>query len=352
MFVSNNRSKDVGYKNYNSDENEKKSGKSSVNYDLLDIWRVNPSYRDIDLKAFTIKGSVSVILFLAVSISLYFLTANIYLTVSLLFPLFFIYFFDQGKRFLNKVFNLFNEAFYVNPFGDLGFFVIKDEPSTLLLINKKVSSTVALRVFKVEVLPENLQPTLNQFLKSLNDSQLSFSYQVSHKPIIDLRTQKVEGLKENKSLAKDDVPSTISIFFSVYCHKKGILKRGRVNHLLNEVEDYSNELKSEFTANFHHTKIRLLQTRELIEAARVTTYNIPTDFGSSELKEVPRNSYSFNLFLKFMFSLLLVIIISIILFSINIPLLIVLPIDGLFQYYLFFVWWRDVLFRPVIVNQC
>ena len=344
MFVSNNRSKDVGYKNYNSDENEKKSGKSSVNYDLLDIWRVNPSYRDIDVKAFTIKGSVSVILFLAVSISLYFLTANIYLTVSLLFPLFFIYFFDQGKRFLNKVFNLFNEAFYVNPFGDLEFFVIKDEPSTLLLINKKVSSTVALRVFKVEVLPENLQPTLNQFLKSLNDSQLSFSYQVSHKPIIDLRTQKVEGLKENKSLAKDDVPSTISIFFSVYCHKKGILKRGRVNHLLNEVEDYSNELKSEFTANFHHTKIRLLQTRELIEAARVTTYNIPTDFGSSELKEVPRNSYSFNLFLKFMFSLLLVIIISIILFSINIPLLIVLTIDGLFQYYLFFVWWRDVLF--------
>jgi hypothetical protein len=338
------RSKDVGYKNDNSDENEKKSGKSSVNYDLLDIWRVNPSYRDIDVKAFTIKGSVSVILFLAVSFSLYFLTANIYFTVSLLFPLFFIYFFDQGKRFLNKVFNLFNEALYVRPFGDLEFFVIKDEPSTLLLVNKKVSSTVALRVFKVEVLPENLQPTLNQFLKSLNDSQLSFSYQVSHKPIIDLRTQKVEGLKEIKSQAKDDVPSTISIFFSVYCHKKGILKRGRVNYLLNEVEDYSNELKSEFTANFHHTKIRLLQTKELLEAVRVITYNIPTDFGSSELKEVPRNSCVFNLFLKSMFSLLLVVIISIILFSINIPLLIVLTIDGLFQYYLFFVWWRDVLF--------
>ncbi len=326
------------------EENNNSDEKSNARSDLLDIWRVNPSYRDIDVKAFTIKGSVSVILFLAVSFSLYFLTRNIYFTVSLLFPLLFVYFFDQGKRFLNKVLNLFNEAFYVRPFGDLEFFAIKEEPSTLLLVNKKVSSTVALRVFKVEVLPENLQPTLNQFLKSLNDSQLSFSYQVSHNPIVDLRTQNVEGLKENKSHAKDDIPSTISIFFSVYCHKKGILKRGMVNYLLNEVEDYSNELKSEFIANFHHTKIRLLQTRELLETVRVTTYNIPTDFGSSELKEVPKKSYSFNFFLKSVFSLFLVITISIILFSINFPLLLVLIIDGLFQYYLFFVWWRDVLF--------
>ncbi|MBA7519448.1 hypothetical protein ES705_11526 [subsurface metagenome] len=336
--------KDVGYKNYNSDENEKKSGKSSDNYDLLDIWRVNPRYRDLDTKTFIIRGSVSIILLLAISMSLYFLTRNIYLTVILLFPILFIYFFDQGKRFLNKVFNLFNKAFYIHPFGDLEFFVIKDEPSTLLLINKKVSSTVALRVFKVEILPENLQPTLNQFLKSLASSQLSFSYQVSHKPIIDLRTQKVEGLKENKSQAKDGIPSTISIFFSVYCHKKGILKGRRLNYLLNNVEDYSNELKSEFTANFHHTKIRLLQTKELLEAVRGTTYNIPTDFGSSELKEVPKNSYIFNIFLKSVFSLFLVILISIILFSINFSSLLVLTIDALFLYYLFFVWWRDVLF--------
>jgi len=199
-MYANNRPKDVGYKNYNSDENEKKSGKSSDNYDLLDIWRVNPRYRDLDTKAFTIKGSVSIILLLAIAMSFYFLTMNIYLTVSLIIPILFVYFFDQGKRFLNKVFNLFNKAFYVNPFRDLAFFVVKDEPSTFLLVNKKVSSTVALRVFKVEVLPENLQPTLNQFLKSLYNSQLSFSYQVSHKPIIDLRTQKVEGLKENEYL--------------------------------------------------------------------------------------------------------------------------------------------------------
>lgn len=343
-MYANNMPKDVGYKNYNSDENEKKSGKSSDNYDLLDIWRVNPRYRDLDTKTFIIRGSVSIILLLAISMSLYFLTRNIYLTVILLFPILFIYFFDQGKRFLNKVFNLFNKAFYIHPFGDLEFFVIKDEPSTLLLINKKVSSTVALRVFKVEILPENLQPTLNQFLKSLANSQLSFSYQVSHKPIIDLRTQKVEGLKENKSQTKDGIPSTISIFFSVYCHKKGILKRGRLNYLLNKVEDYSNELKSEFTANFHHTKIRLLQTKELLEAVRGTTYNIPTDFGSSELKEVPKNSYIFNIFLKSVFSLFLVILISIILFSINFSSLLVLTIDALFLYYLFFVWWRDVLF--------
>jgi len=227
------------------------------------------------------------------------------------------------------------------------FFVIKDEPSTLFLINKKISSTVALRVFKVEVLPENLQPTLNQFLKALNNSQINFSYQVSHNPVIDLRTQNqnnVEGLKEKKTQAKDDGPSTISIFFSVNCHKKGILKRGMLNYLLNEVEENANALKSEFIANYHHTKIRLLQTRELLEAVRVTTYNIPTDFASSELKEVPQNSYNFNILLKSVFSLFLVIIISLILFSINSPLLLTLIIDGLFLYYLFFIWWRDVLF--------
>ena len=342
------KSRDVGYEKDNSDENEKKSGKFSDNNDYLDIWRVNPSYRDINVRASNIKVTVSVILLLTISFSLYFLTKNIYLTVSLLFPLFFFtYFFDQSKRFLNSVFNLFNKALYINPFGDVEFFVIKDEPSTLFLINKKISSTVALRVFKIEVLPETLQPTLNQFLKALNNSQLSFSYQVSHTPVIDLRTQKqnnVEDLKEKKSQTMEDVPSTISIFFSVNCHKKGIVKRGKLNYLLDEVEENANALKSEFIANFHHTKIRLLQTRELLEAVRVTTYNIPTDFGSSELKEVPKNSYNFNLFLKSVFSLFLVIIISIILFSINFPFLLVLIIDGLFLYYLFFIWWRDILF--------
>ncbi len=40
MYVNNIRSKDVGYKSNNSDENEKKSGKFSDNNDYLDIWRV------------------------------------------------------------------------------------------------------------------------------------------------------------------------------------------------------------------------------------------------------------------------------------------------------------------------
>ena len=348
MNVNNIRSKGVSYPKSSSDENEKNSSKINDNKDYLDIWRVNPSYRDINLRMSNIKGIVSVILLLMFSFSLYSLTMNIYLTVGLLFPLFlFTYFFDQSKSFLKSVFNLFNKALYINPFGDVEFFVIKDEASTIFLINKKTSSTVALKVFKVEVLPENLQPTLNQFLKALNNSHISFSYQVSHTPAIDLRTQNqnnVEGLKETKSQLKDDGPSTISILFSVNCHKKGILKSRMLNYLLTEVEENANALKSEFTANFHHTKIRLLQTRELLEAVRVTTCNIPTDFRSSELKEVPKNSYNVIIFLKSMFSLFLVSVISIILFTINFPLLFVLIIDGLLLYYLFFVWWRDVLF--------
>ncbi len=60
MNVNGIRSKDVGYKSYNSDENEKKSGKFSDNNDYLDIWRVNPRYRVIDVKTFIIKGGVSI----------------------------------------------------------------------------------------------------------------------------------------------------------------------------------------------------------------------------------------------------------------------------------------------------
>jgi len=348
MQVSNIRSKDKGKKSDSYDENENKSGKFSDNNDYLDIWRANPSYRDIDVNISYIKGIVSMILLLTISIPMFYFVKSIYITVSLLFPLFiFPYFFDQWKRFLNAGKNLFNKAYYVHPFGNMEFFVIKDEPSTLLLINKKNSSTIAVKVFKVEILPENLQPTINQFLKALNNSHINFSYQVSRNPIFDLRTQKQSNnvrLKENKSQGMDNIPSTISIFFSVNSHKKGILKRGIINYLLNDVEENANALKSEFTANFHHTKILLLQTRELLEAVRVTTCNIPTDFGSSELKEVPKKSCKFNLFLKSVFSLLLVILISTILFSLKIPLFLILTIDGLFLYFLFFVWWRDVLF--------
>ncbi|MFX1257057.1 MAG: hypothetical protein ACFFAN_04310, partial [Promethearchaeota archaeon] len=133
----------------------------------LNIWQVNPSYKDINNNVSIVKAVSLIMLGMFFIISNYLLTLNI--MVSILFGIIIIAVFSAV--FHDNFFNLKNLFSYTfrkfapfDPFENLKFFISKENPSVLFFSNKADSITVATSFFKVEVIPEKIHPTLYQFI--------------------------------------------------------------------------------------------------------------------------------------------------------------------------------------------
>ena len=111
---------------------------------------------------------MSIMLFF--TISTYLLTYNLLIAcifALVIIILFFIafhgefYYLEHRFKFILSNFN------ELKPFENFKFYMIEDDPATVLIINKKDMLTIATRIFKVEILAENVHPTINQFLYAL-----------------------------------------------------------------------------------------------------------------------------------------------------------------------------------------
>ncbi|MCK4381428.1 MAG: hypothetical protein KAW51_09850, partial [Candidatus Lokiarchaeota archaeon] len=158
----------------------------SSNY--LDIWEINPSYKDINSKISLTKSLSLMIILLFLSFSTYLLTYSLNIALGLsIFTLFFfiIAFSDNFFSFRNLWFLFFRSLTPFHPFKNIDFWNIQEDPATVLMTNKKDSLSVATRIFKVEILPVNVYPTLNQFIKALNKAKIQYTYQVVQNPIFE-----------------------------------------------------------------------------------------------------------------------------------------------------------------------
>ena len=280
MVVSNQPSKKFEME---LDENSEES----TNY--LDIWRENPAYKDVSGRISNAKliSLMGIIFFIA--FSTLFLTSNLYISFGLpvfLFILFLVafhndfYFLEQGYTYL------FRHFVEIKPFDNFKFYMLEDDPATLLIINKKDMLTMAMHIYRVEVLAENIKPTINQFLYSLYESKIPYTYQVVQKPMIKLDKSLTNDKKEFSQLGNLETTNNDSyktyIYFSVYFAEKGILSLGKLNNLVDTINVYSRGLKSNFSANFHHTKISLLKKEDNKKIGSETEYN---DYESNEEKD-------------------------------------------------------------------
>jgi len=301
--------------------------------DYLDIWRVNPSYKERNITV--LMGKIFIISVIALSIIYfsYYGTYNVQYTVLAICFISFLLFFDQLGSILIKMFNVLRRGVSINPFEDLQIITIDNESATLLLINRKTSINIALRVFKVDKLPESVQPTLNQLLKALNNSNINFTYQVIQNPIIHRTNQNFE-----------EVPSTISIYFSVTHSIYGILRNSVIQTLLDTVKTNSNILISNLVDNIHHTKVRLLQGAELLNALRIMTFNHSPNLVSFPKKTIRKNYRGTLVIFKHFFTASIIFVLSVHLSSTNLHPLIILVFDGMLSYFFIFVWWRDLLY--------
>ncbi|MFX1480852.1 MAG: hypothetical protein ACFFCI_22430, partial [Promethearchaeota archaeon] len=205
-------------------KSKSKTPTSKLKY--LNIWETNPRYSDVITRISFIRGISLVFLFIIFVVGTYYLSKNLLLSglfgiATLIF--FFIAFHDNFYSLTNYALYHFKDYSAFNPFTELLFFFVKGDDRTMFYTNKKDMITVALRIFKVEVMPENISITLNQFIKSLNRLLIPYSYQVVQAPII------------NNSSRIQQHSFRTSIYFSVYYDIKGILNYTNVERLKNRV---------------------------------------------------------------------------------------------------------------------
>jgi len=110
------------------------------------------------------------------------------------------------------------------------------------------------------------------------------------------------------------------------------------------INKYSKSLKSNFSANFHHTKITLLSGIQLINAIRTLTFNQSVD--ASDVKEgySGTSGYLFRFFTKMIFLLITLGYLWFVLLSLKIHPGIVVISESAVIMLCFFVWWRDILY--------
>ncbi len=145
---------------------------------LLDIWRVNPAYRDIDLKYSQRRTAFVLIISILTFYFSYLISNNLYQAIGI--TVFFIvgFTFEKLLSVYHNVSKAFHEIVQVDPFEDFKICKLVEDPESILIINKKTATNLITRIFQIEVLPENVNPTLNQFIKALGSAELEYSYQV------------------------------------------------------------------------------------------------------------------------------------------------------------------------------
>lgn len=321
---------------------------SSTRLDLLDIWRVNPAYRDINLKRSQIRAAFVIIISTLLFYLSYLSFNNLYLASGI--TVFFIigFAFEHLLGVYRIISEAIQEVVQVDPYENLRIVKLAEDPTSILIINKKTATNLIVRIFQIEVLPENVHPTLNQFLKALSSSQLEYSYQIVQKPMINLMKNDIsdeKGLElDSYQIINSSESFQTSIFFSVFHQINGILGETKKRELLETIDKYSKSLESNFSANFHHTKITLLSGIKLINALRTLTFNQSVDIPDVKEGYLSTSGYLSRFSFKMLFLLITLGYLWFTLLSLKIHPIIVVMSESIVILLCFFVWWRDILY--------
>lgn len=345
-MVQSYRPKEFSKKNNKKKTFEKSEGTSQGSKDYLDLWSVNPSFKDFNIRRTIAKILSFLILTFMFIISVYMSTENLITSVIIgfIFIVLFICVFHEGIFYLNLQFsNKFQKMCVIDPFTPYIFWFNNNEKETLFVHNKSDLISFAMQIYSIEMIPENVNPYIGGFIRSLSikDIRLSYSYQVIQKPII--------NLSENHNISQEtnnNFTSTIGkIYFIVFGRINGILTSNKVEKLHQFINLYSKYLKSNIVTNFHHFQTRLLTDEELLNAIRVLYTGLGTQKDKNSNEYSIRNSLKIN-YPKLAFFLFLLIYSEWFLSDVLIlDTLYIVLIVLLLTLFLIFVWWRSILFE-------
>ena len=326
-------------------KNEIEDDSREDNKSYLNIWNLNPSFKDIINKISIGKAVFLIILLFFIIISSYILFQNLTASIwsgLILIIVFIIGFHDEFFMFENLFSTIFHSKISIEPFKHLIFWYDSDDPTTLFISNRKDLTHIAIRIYRVDTIAENVHSSIKQFVKALSSKnvRLPFSYQVVQKPIMNLFKKDAK-----RNLTTQSIDSVIaSIYFSVFYDIKGILTERKIDNLRYHVKKFSNTLKSNFIGNFHHFQATLLSDIALINAIRTFFVKETSKTASGAIKRKSLNGNRFNIFVKAGVSIILLLYFEYIFFSFHFPMLYVISINLILIGSIIIIWWRAIFF--------
>ena len=154
-------------KNYNKYQEEEKEKEKERHHNAR-IWDFNPVFKDVNLNLKAGKAVSLLVLFGITLIITYLSSLNIilsFISCSFIFVIFLAVFSDNFFAFRHWFKMRFRTLTRVDPFEDFLFWQDRAEGlDTIFINNKKDLAIVALKVFKIEVIPENIEPAVHRFM--------------------------------------------------------------------------------------------------------------------------------------------------------------------------------------------
>ncbi len=249
-------------------ENSKGDNREGDEDPYYSVWNAFPSYKDID-KTDTLKKAISLViiefLFFA---SLVLTTMDFVLSIgaTVIVGISFVLVFRKSFFGLHHLLEL--GAF--NPFQNLIFWQTEydkkdyDKPeyykSVLYYTNRVDLVTTGVSTLKVEVMAENVNPSLHTFIKGMYNNRTPYTFQIIHKPL-----QIIDSKGNDKNTTFETV-----ILFSTYYKMTGKIKKSKVTEMVGQLRKSVAALKTGISSNFHHFKISLLTEQALIDSFRST----------------------------------------------------------------------------------
>lgn len=335
------------YPEYEKRGNKESKKESKKNLDYLDIWKANPSFKDVSHLYSVGKTIFLIIITFSIVITMYMMTNQLVASIGIgiVFCMGFLIIFHDEVYLLRYFFAfLVRGKTILNPFEDFVFWYNKEDLSTLYISNRNDIVHVALRIYQIKVIAENIHPVIHQFVKALSytNSNISYSYQVVQKPVITLFSKDPNRIHTLETLKSRGA----SIYFSVYARKKGNLTDHTLSQLQYTINQYSNNLKSNIVSNLHHFQSVLLSGNALMNAVRTFYLKDRTPILESPMEkkaELHRNNS--HLLWKFFICIGLLLYFDYFFFSLQLHFLYILGLNGGFIVAVILLWWRSLVFQ-------
>jgi len=313
----------------NTDANEKEDNSA-----YLDVWKVNPSYKDVSTSETVLKATSLVVIGLLFFTSVLYTTYNLALSIGIagIVTISFVIAFHKKFFSLRHIFDF--RSF--EPFGDFIFWQTKYDKSLLFFTNQKELSTTGVRTFRIKVLPENVHANLNRFFKGLHTLKVPFSYQIIQRPL---------QVSNNSDGSETSSFETI-IYFSTFYNIKGRITKLKLVKVVEELREYAISLKSAFASNFHHFNIVQLSEEELVDAYRIAILkqDIEIEKDSKKIGCKTEKPKIVSMILKASYILAIVVSLDRLLLVFPLPVVIQSLATLTILIAIVVIWWRELFF--------
>jgi hypothetical protein len=298
-----------------------------------DLWPINPEFRDLNPKYQAMRlGSLVVILGLMIfHLILLSFSFIIIIEVGIFSILLFLFAFRERIFSLQSLFSL--RKF--DPFEEFVFWRLDDDSHSVFYTRSTDLLTVGLRIFRIEVIPENVTASMKHFVRAAASNFHSLNYQVIHQPIS-------SSLLEN-GISKHQSHRTF-IYFTITKKFTGSVSIQKLKRLIESLSDESSALSSRFITDFHHYKITMLSGREATNALRTVFLHLPTtesEYDTEAKKLLSPIKVFTKVSIILFFSIFNGWLISIVWNNSLLSMMISLSSCIL----LILIWWKEVLFR-------